>query len=134
MDINDIGEGEPGISDAVGLLCHTNKLDCCAVSHVNDGEALGHWFFPNQTIVNNRRNYTDSGSMDFFYRNRFQSVVRLLRVGHPIVRGLFRCEIPNANDVFESLYVNIGNDHQTWVWFHEYVQWNKKGHNNAHLT
>ena len=123
VDVNDIGEGGPdGISDAVGLLCHTNKVDCCADDHVSDGGVLGEWFLPNGTIVNNRRNNTDSRSMDFFYRNRFQSVVRLLRVGHPIVRGLFRCEIPNANNVFETLYVNIGNDHRTWVWFHEYLQ------------
>lgn len=91
-----------------GLLCHTNKMDCCASGQVTGGGTLGHWFFPNGTLVDSRSSNVDAGRSDFFFRNRFQSVVRLLRVGHPLETGFFRCEVPDARNVNQSLYVNVG--------------------------
>lgn len=113
VDVNDIGAGgDTGINDIEGLLCLTNKIDCCADGQVVGGETLGHWIFPNGTIVGSRRSNIDAGRTDYFYRNRFQSVVRLLRVGNPSERGRYRCEVPNADDVNQTVYVNIGNDHE----------------------
>ena len=109
VDVNEIGAGGPGgISDIEGLLCHTNKMDCCGSGQVPGGDTLGHWFFPNGTVVNSRSSNVDAGRTDFFFRNRFQSVVRLLRVGHPLEMGFFHCEVPNARNINQSLYVNVG--------------------------
>lgn len=108
VDVNDIGEGGiGGASDAEGLLCFTNKQDCCAVSQVG-GDTLGQWFFPNGSMVESRSNNIAGGHTEYFFRNRFQSVVRLLRVGQPDERGLFRCEVPNAFNINQTLYVNVG--------------------------
>ena len=137
VDASDIGEGDlGGVSDAVGLLCLTNKIDCCAAGQVDGGETLGEWYFPNGTIVRNKRAYSNAGSLDFFYRNRFQSVVRLLQVGHATERGLFYCEIPNANNMNHTLYVNLGNFYhvECALGFVNMCNANKKGHNNANLT
>lgn len=91
-----------------GLLCRTNKMDCCGSGQVTGGGTLGHWFFPNGTLVDSRSSNLDVGRTDFFFRNRFRSVVRLLRVGHPLETGLFRCEVPDASNINQSLYVNVG--------------------------
>lgn len=109
MDVNEIGAGGPGgASDMEGLLCHTDKIDCCASGQVPGEGTLGHWYFPNGTVVDSRSSNTDAGRADFFFRNRFQSVVRLLRVGNPLETGLFRCEVPDASNVNQTLYVNVG--------------------------
>ena len=109
VDVNQIGEGGAGgPSDAEGVLCLTNKVDCCASSQVPGGGVLGDWFFPNGTPVGSKSPNADAGRTDFFFRNRFESVVRLLRVGNPPETGLFRCVIPDANNVNQSLYVNVG--------------------------
>ncbi len=109
VDVNEIGAGGAGgISDIEGLLCHTNKMDCCGSGQVSGGDILGHWFFPNGTVVNSRSSNLNAGRTDFFFRNRFQSVVRLLRVGQPLETGFFRCEVPDASNTNQSLYVNIG--------------------------
>lgn len=107
VNVNSIGSGDNSSSDAEGLLCLTNKDDCCALAQVGD-TTLGHWFFPNGSTVGSRRSNSDANSTDYFYRNRFKSVVRLLRVGQPTERGSFHCEVPNANNINQTLYVNIG--------------------------
>ena len=109
VDVNEIGAGgSGGASDAEGLLCLTDKVDCCGATQVSGGDTLGQWIFPNGTVVEGRSANVGAGRMDFFFRNRFQSVVRLLRVGHPIETGVFRCEVPNVNHVNQTLYVNVG--------------------------
>ena len=47
---------------------------------------------------------------NFFYRDRGEGIVRLNRYGDPPEgsRGLFRCEIPDANGVIVTIFVNIG--------------------------
>lgn len=108
VDVNDIGEGGTGgASDAEGVLCLTNKQNCCGASQVG-GDPLGQWFFPNGSVVDSRSSNIASSRADYFFRNRFQSVVRLLQVGQPDERGLFRCEVPNAFNVNQTLYVNMG--------------------------
>ena len=91
VDVDDIGDENEN-----ALLCHTNKTDCCR----DNNAAISNWFFPNGTRV---------GSRDYnFLRNRGPSVVRLLRVGTPIGRGRFYCVVPNANDLVQTIFVNIG--------------------------
>ena len=108
VDVENIGAGGPdGRNDVEGLLCFTNKEDCCALSQVGN-RTLGQWIFPNGSTVGSRSSNIDLGRSNYYYRNRFKSVVRLLRVGQPNERGSFRCEVPNANNINQTLYVNIG--------------------------
>jgi hypothetical protein len=94
VGIDDIGE------DDDALLCHTNKTDCCHESYNRAGE----WYFPNGMIVK-----IEGRSADEFYRDRRAQVVRLnRRQGTFTVRGLFRCEVPDANNKWQTIYVNIG--------------------------
>ena len=92
-----IGEGSGG------LLCNTDRSDCCRVSN---GAPQGQWYFPDppgdQVIIEDMR------TGDFFYRDRGTGVVRLNRRGNPTERGRFRCEIPDINGDVVNLYVNIG--------------------------
>ena len=103
VDIDNIGEG-----DNAALLCHTNKTDCCGGyyrSHYS--YRAGEWYFPCtqdmkvDILGNTARN-------DTFYRNRGLSTVRLNRRGSPSERGCFRCEVPDANNIIQLVFVNIG--------------------------
>ena len=98
VDVDDIGN-----NDEDALLCHTNKTACCRFSN-----AAGNWYFPNDgrvetTIDNMRLNLTSH-----FSRNRGTRLVRLLRFGAPTERGRFYCQVPDANDEIQTIYVNIG--------------------------
>ena len=95
VDIDYIGEHH----DA--LLCHTNKTDCCVYKYARAGE----WYFPNGTKVN-ILGYNPPEN--YFYRNRGQSVVRLNGRGSPSQRGRFRCEVPDANNNKQNVFINIG--------------------------
>ena len=97
VDIEDIGESD----DA--LLCSTDKTDCCTP---DDGTRAGEWYFPDETKVSIRG---ANPPENLFYRNRGQSVVRLNRHGNPSERGLFRCQVPDASNTMQSIYINIGN-------------------------
>ena len=99
---NDITEGGTiGVVGDGGLLCITDRSDCCRSS------GQGHWYFPDppgdQVLIRGQRTIGN-----YFYRDRDAGIVRLNRVGVPTDRGLFRCEIPNAAGVNVTLYVNIG--------------------------
>ena len=84
--------------DDGGLLCITDRSDCCR------SRPRGEWSFPNGSLIE-----IEGGRMgNFFFRNRGTGVVRLNRRGDPRERGRFRCEIPDANDVSLTMYVNIG--------------------------
>ena len=92
--VDDIGEGD----DA--LLCHTNKIDCCRNPYY-----YGEWYYPSGIQVGIYGHYYDE-----FYRNRGTRVVRLnYRQGSFTERGLFRCEVPDASNINQRIYVNIGN-------------------------
>ena len=100
MNVDDIGEG----GDA--LLCHTNKSDCCYRNRA------GEWYYPDETNVG-IKGYLPPENL--FYRNRGQSVVLLNRCGNPAERGLFRCRVPDANNLLQTIYVNIGTSLYVYV-------------------
>ena len=87
-----------------GLLCNTDRSDCCRSL---DGTAQGHWYFPDppDNVVLIRGSRTTG---DYFYRDRHTGTVRLNRVGNPMERGRFRCEVANAAGDIVTTYVNIG--------------------------
>ena len=101
--VTDIG------SEANGLLCNTDRSDCCRGADATDGVAQGHWYRPNGNQVGSFTQEKDNDpTSNFFSRNRGAGVVRLNRIGDPPERGRFRCEVPNDAGVNVTVYVNIG--------------------------
>ena len=95
MILEDIGDGD----DA--LLCITSQTACCRPPYTSDmGLALGNWFFPNGTGVSGSSNQSD------FYTTRGQMVVRMHRKKGG-VEGIYRCEIPDAMNVTQTIYIGV---------------------------
>ena len=97
------------IQNRLPLFCHTNKRDCCR------DEQLGDWFYPSGTTLKSFTVNTDKHVPEFFSRGRSQSRVIMVASGTPGLRtflgpperGRFHCEVPDANDVNQTVYVNI---------------------------
>ena len=92
------------------LMCVTDREDCC------ETPALGNWYYPNGSIVGYNRE-----SSHVFQSNRGQHetingnqtiIYGSVRIWHRYTppateRGLFHCELPDANGINHSLYANI---------------------------
>ena len=101
------------------LHCFTDLVDCCNAPRAK----LGEWYFPNGTALD-----FDFPGVDVTFRRnrgpngpygpggqRVLGVVRLFRRGLPPERGRFRCEIPTAAGINQTVYINIcefGSKHQ----------------------
>ena len=89
------------------LMCVTDLVDCCEPPRTVRGD----WYYPDGgTIVFNTRGATfqrNRGANEVINGQHFFGSVRLWRRYTPLERGLFRCEIPDANGVNQNLYVNI---------------------------
>ena len=99
--ISDIGERGDG-----ALLCFTDLIQCCRNNQTSSNNALGEWFFPNQSAV-------EVNSTKEFYKNRGPSRVRLHRkknVTFPI--GHFCCEVPDATLTNIRICANVGEFQQ----------------------
>ena len=83
------------------LLCITNLNTCCRPPYTVDNvSVIGNWFFPNGTRVPNSNDNWN------FYRSRDQMVVRLdRRTGG--VDGIYRCEIPDAMNITQTIYIGV---------------------------
>ena len=92
--LEDIGE------DDDALLCITNQTE------MNSTIALGNWFFPNETRVPSEVANETSGEEWDIYRDRGQMVVRLNR-RRGEVEGIYRCEIPDAMNVTQTIYIGV---------------------------
>ena len=93
--LEDIGEGDNA------LLCISNQTDSC--QHPPTGVVdlgLGSWFFPNGTKVPNESNQWG------FYSSRGPGVVGMNR-RRGGVTGVFRCEIPDARNVTQTIYIGV---------------------------
>ena len=96
MTLDEIGVG------SASLFCVTNEIDCCRSSDTPPGiRAIGEWFFPNGSSVNNE------ASGDDIYRGRGPSFVRLQRRNNAQTAGVFRCEVPDASGTNQQLYVGV---------------------------
>ena len=82
------------------LLCLTDNRMCCARDQSPGRNILGDWYYPNGTGVAN------NGEMWEFYRSRSQSVVSLNR-RRGGVTGIYRCVIPDAAGVDQTMYVGV---------------------------
>ena len=87
----DIGTG------AAALVCTTTYTPCCA-----SGNPETEWYFPNGSQVPNNPNLP-------YQRTRGQNPGRVIlsRNSEGTTTGIFRCDIPDANNVLQSLYVGI---------------------------
>ena len=92
--VENIGEGD----DA--LLCITNYTACCRPPYTGEMvHTLGNWYFPNGTRV-------PGGKQWDFYRTRGQMVVHMCR-RRGGVEGIYRCVIPDAMNVTQTLYIGV---------------------------
>ena len=96
MILEDIGD-----SNDAALLCVINQTACCHPSYTSEmGPTLGNWFFPNETRV------PSSVAQWDFHRSRGQMVVRLHhRSGGN--EGIYHCEIPDALNVTQIIYIGV---------------------------
>ena len=90
-----------GVVDDSVLNCRTDLAACCNAAQENVYASVGEWYYPNGTAV-----VFDTGGATF-RRNRVLMNVRLWRRNTPPERGRFRCELPNAQNVTQTVYVNI---------------------------
>ena len=102
--LEDIGESDDS------LLCITNQTACCLPPYTGGMErALGNWFFPNGSRVLSGLNQWN------IYSDRGQMVVRLNRRKGG-VEGIYRCEIPDAMNVTQNIYIGVYSA-STGKWF-----------------
>ena len=83
------------------LLCISNQTDSC--QHPPTGivdPGFGSWFFPNGTKVPSVSNQWG------FYSSRDPGVVGMSR-RRGGVTGVFRCEIPVATNVTQTIYIGV---------------------------
>ena len=93
VSINEIGE------DDQALLCKTDKVECCGTVP----DRFGEFYNPDGSKVLIRK--ANQG----FYRNRGEQQIRLnRRVGTINPTGVYRCEIPDSNNVMQKVFINIG--------------------------
>ena len=95
--VTDIGTG------SAALNCTTTYHPCCF-----SGPLPGtHWYFPNGSRVE-RTGTTYYRSRTSTYRYpRGPGTVLLHRNSRATTTGVFRCEIRDANGIFQSIYVGI---------------------------
>ena len=95
MEIGDIGS----ISDNEALLCHTNNHP--PSGSVNSG---GDWFASNGDRVGG------TTAVPGVTRTRGAMVVRLGEMsGTPPLEGIYRCEIEDADETLQTVYVGLYN-------------------------
>ena len=82
------------------LMCVTDLIACCEM------EGLGNWHLP-ADIAGGGVFRINRGQNEEINGQQFYGSVRLWQRYTPQERGLFRCELPDANGVNQNLYVNI---------------------------
>ena len=88
----DIGENDNA------LACITDHTQCCAALPHRQGE----FYYPSGDRV------LTLGSGDGIYRNRGSQAIHLNRKnGVHSPTGRFRCELPDASGVQQSVFINI---------------------------
>ena len=103
-------------NETTGLHCNTNKMGCCRGSDAS--MRCGNWYFPNNSRVLFIAQISDVGAA--FVRNRDdRGIVRMfcsIRGSScsmqsvstaSLLRGRYRCEVPNASNINITSYVNI---------------------------
>ena len=96
VEISDIGIS----NDDTALLCHTNKSP-----PPGSTQSGGNWFAPDGDRVGG----LDSTDVPGFERNRGPMVVRLRRKDGTPNEGIYRCEVNDAAETPQTVYVGLYN-------------------------
>lgn len=94
------------------LLCITNLTECCRrIDRNNQSEALGEWYYADGRDIPILADLPTSPD-GTLYNIRGMSTVRLERRGsgpRPLqeAEGMFRCAVPNAENVMLEFFVGI---------------------------
>ena len=83
------------------LMCVTDVVACC------ESPELGNWHLPAGSVGGSGQFRINRGQNEEINGQQLYGSVRLWRRYTPNERGLFRCELPDANGVNQNLYVNI---------------------------
>ena len=96
VTLEDISEGDNA------LRCVTDQTACCRPPYTDSiGQlALGNWWFPNGTRL------PTSGIRWDIHRTRGQSAI-LLHRRRGGEDGIYRCEIPDAMNVYQTIYIGV---------------------------
>ena len=113
VEISDIGS-----SDITALLCHTNRPP--PPGGVISG---GHWFAPDEDRVG----VQGSTNVPGFERDRVPMLVRLRRSSGTPDEGIYRCDVNDAAETPQTVYVGLYNTGGGTICFVSHIyQW----HNN----
>ena len=114
IQITEIGETNPDTDLNNGLQCITDRMPCCRF-----GLRAGEWYMytPDRTMVPGQ-------SADVsFYRNRGRDdgTVNLNRLsGVMMPTGRFCCEVPDALNVMQRVFANIGELAEFLLYYYGY--------------
>ena len=97
--MNNIGEGDNA------LLCMTDNPACCKPP--NGPKTQGDFYYPNNNSA------VGFSSMNSLYRNRGPQVVRLNRGSTAIPSGIYRCAIPDFDNITQNIHINITSGMET---------------------
>ena len=86
------------------LLCLTDLSACCKSDYTDGRGHLGHWFFPNETMVPNM--VLNMGDQWNFFRTRGEMMV-LMHRRRGGVSGIYHCDIPDQTENPRKLYVGV---------------------------
>jgi hypothetical protein len=120
FSISEIGNENIGFQ----LQCTTANSPCC----MDFQHRRGDWFFPNTSLVPGKKQEAEPKT---FYRNRGDNgTVNLNRQNTDIIypTGLFCCEVPDDDDINQTLCANIGkifyflNNNVVIVIIHNYYE------------
>ena len=97
VTLSDIGSSGPSVT----LYCLTPSIDCCSSSETpNADTVIREWYLPDGSLL--------STASTSFTRGQVSSAVSLSRgSGGTSPTGVFRCDLPDANGTYQSLYVGI---------------------------
>ena len=99
--IDDISMSDE-VTDPTPLLCHTNRPPPTETP-ANSG---GNWISPSDVTVGG----FNSGVVPGFGRNRGPMEVRLWRaIGTP-AEGIYRCEVMDATEALQTVYIGLYNN------------------------
>ena len=96
------------------LLCITDLVDCC------ETRGLGNWYFPDGNVVGNTGGgyRSNRGDNEAVGGRQFNGSVRLYRYFSSPIRGRFRCVLPNADNVNQTLYAYVGKISVSYLHWH----------------
>ena len=99
---------EFGEADNEAVLCRTDLTTCCSSTQTG-GSGLGHWIYPNSTIVANRPSRYD------IFRSRGNMFVRLHRMDDDVTAptGQYCCEVPTVANSDARICITLSNYFQS---------------------